>query len=171
MIPTSNGLESKLKKNINNKKSVSLPSYISVLILRINQKKPRTYTIHSQILEFQFYWHYTILYYTTDVAWSIYTVCWFTTFWLLKSNTVSRNSTLDYRFWSFHKQVRYNIILCSSPSNYKMNRKDNWHYTVLLCPGMNKESLVRCATHIFRLFRHSSIINQGAVPNYLFCSI
>lgn len=39
MIPASNGLESKLKKNINNKKSASLPSYISVLILRINQKK------------------------------------------------------------------------------------------------------------------------------------
>lgn len=78
-------LKANLKK-INNKKSASSPSYISVLILRINQKRSRTdTTIHSQILEFQFYWHYTILYYTTDVAWPIYTVCWFTTFWLLKS--------------------------------------------------------------------------------------
>lgn len=120
-------------KNINNKKSDSLPSYISVLILRINPKKrPRTYTIiHSQILEFQFYWHYTILYYTTDVAWPIYTVCWFTTFWLLKSNTVSRNSTLDYRFWSFHKQVRYNTLQLSIQLQDEQERQLTLHCTAL----------------------------------------
>lgn len=48
MIPASNGLESKLKKNINNKKSASLPSYISVLILRINQKKTKDTYYNTQ---------------------------------------------------------------------------------------------------------------------------
>lgn len=100
----------------------------------------RYYNTQSNI-RILLYWHYTILYYTTDVPWSInYVNLQVLDFSMAQRQfMVSRNYTLNYKFWSFYKLVSCSVILLmvlrsghrlSSPSSYTMSRTDN----ALHCP-------------------------------------